>query len=226
MGPPVTGIDLRGFRIFLAGLSDLDGNSAPAQKKRRPTQWTGTVVNSQRRSKLHRLNRRLDKLSAQGDDVNDSNGADFRAELFQKFDLSAIARTRDGRLLAKRYPSGHESAWWLCAADVGPVLARARADGGDVPAAARAVGVRAIEHSQAVQRAESLVDKLNARLRSAQQTGALRAFNVEYREKRLAAFREGKNFMSYSAARSRLKKALVESAASKASPGFIRKIFD
>jgi len=44
---------------------------------------------------------------------------------------TAIAPTLD--------PSGHEAAWWLRAADIGPVLARARVDHQDVPTAARAV---------------------------------------------------------------------------------------
>jgi hypothetical protein len=145
---------------------------------------------------------------------------------FHRFDLSAIARTRDGRLLATRDPTGHESAWWLRAADVGPVLARARADHQDVSAAARVLRVKILDHAQSLQRTEELVARLDARLANAQKAGSLRAFNVEYRERRMAAFRQGKDFMPYSAARSRLRKALVEAAAGKASPGFVRRVFE
>jgi hypothetical protein len=144
---------------------------------------------------------------------------------FHRFDLSSIARTRDGRLVATKDPTGYESAWWMRAADVGPVLARARADHADVPAAAVALRVKAIEHSAAVQRAEELVARLDARLKSAQQSGALRQFNVAYGRYRRARLDAGEPAMGYSAARARLRKAMVEAAAGKASPGFVRRVF-
>jgi hypothetical protein len=120
-------------------------------------------------------------------------------QYFRKFDLAAIARTRDGRLLSTRNPSGHEFAWWLRAADIGPVLARARADHGNVPAAALALRVKAIEHSAAVQHAETLVAKLDARLASAQRAGDVSFINREYRRRRQEAFAQGRPFMPYRA---------------------------
>jgi hypothetical protein len=125
----------------------------------------------------------------------------------------------------RRIPSGYAAAYWLRAADIGPVLKRARADSGDIPAAALALRVKAIEHSAAVQRAETLVARLDARMASAQKTGSFKAFNVEYRERRLAAFREGKNFIGYSAARSRLKRAVVDVAAGGSPTGIMKRVF-
>ena len=62
---------------------------------------------------------------------------------FHKFDLAAIAQIRDGRLVSTRDPSGHAAAWWLRAADIGPVLARARADSGGPSAGADELNLRA-----------------------------------------------------------------------------------
>jgi hypothetical protein len=102
---------------------------------------------------------------------------------FHSFDLAAIARTRDGRLVATRNPAGHEAAWWGRATDLGPVITRARS--GDVPKAAAALRVKLVEHSSALQRTEELVRRLDARVAQAQHDGDLAAFNRAYRAYRL-----------------------------------------
>jgi hypothetical protein len=142
-----------------------------------------------------------------------------------RFDLGAIGQTRDGRLISTMNPEGCLQAWWLQACDAGAVLAKARQDG-DVRRAAGVLGVKLAPHDFVMQHTEKILTKLDARMRAAQQSGSLKEFNITYRERRQAAFREGKNFMSYSAARSPLRKAMVEAAAGKAAPGFIRKVFD
>jgi hypothetical protein len=129
-----------------------------------------------------------------------------------KFDLAAIALSRDERLVATKDPSGHERAWWLNALDVGRVLRCARADSGDVPNAAAARGVKIVPHDVALQRTEQLVRKLD-RLLQAQQAGALGYVNREYRTRRLQAQAEGRSFIPYRAAQARLRKALVGVAA-------------
>jgi hypothetical protein len=144
---------------------------------------------------------------------------------FRKFDLTAIALTRDGhRLVVTRDPSGHQCAWWLRAADAGVVIKRARACG-DVAAAAKALRIKAVEHSVALQRTEQLVDRLDARLASAQANGSLKVFNVAYKQRRQAAFVRGENFLGYSAARSRLRRELVEVAAGGAPAGLVKRVF-
>jgi hypothetical protein len=53
----------------------------------------------------------------------------------------------------------------------------------------------------------------------AQRAGLMRYLNIEYKQRRQEALARGRVFMPYSAARSRLKKAVVEVAAGKAEPG-------
>jgi hypothetical protein len=138
---------------------------------------------------------------------------------FRRFDLSAIARTRDGgRLVSTRDPSGAEAAWWMRSADISQVLQRARADHQDVPAAARALRIKIIEHSQAVQHTEKIVAKLDARLRTAKRNGDMGFINREFRQRRLQAQAEGRPFMPYKAAQARLRKALVGVAAGDPAP--------
>ena len=145
---------------------------------------------------------------------------------FHSFDLAAVARTRDGRLIVTRDPTGLEQAWWGRLAELGPVLGRARADHGDVPAAAAALRIKLVPHADALQRTEDLVRRLDARVRTAQEAGDLSAFNKAYRRYRLDLTAAGRAPMTYTVARSRLRQALAEVAAGKASPGFIRKVFD
>jgi hypothetical protein len=88
------------------------------------------------------------------------------------FGLGAIALTRDGRLISTTRVEGVRSSMVALKADeVGAVLKRARADQGDVLAAARELGVKAVEHSAIVQRTEMMVAKLNSRLAQAQRSG-------------------------------------------------------
>lgn len=145
---------------------------------------------------------------------------------FRSFDLAAIARTRDGRLVATRNPAGHEAAWWCRAVEAGSVIRRALADHGDVPKAAAKLGVRLMEHASALQRTEELVKRLDARMHTAQADGSLQTFNRAYRAYRLDRTAAGQPVMNYAAARSRLRQALADVAAGKAAPGIIARVFD
>jgi hypothetical protein len=144
----------------------------------------------------------------------------------KQFDLTAVAVSRDRRLYATRDPSGAESAFWARASDVGALIRLARADSGDVVAAARALGVRLVSHTDVLQKTEELTKRLDIGLRSAQQSGAMKAFNSEYRARRLAARETGQGFMSYGAAKARLRKALIETAAGKAGLGIVARVFE
>jgi hypothetical protein len=143
---------------------------------------------------------------------------------FRSFDLACVALTRDRRLIGTRDPAGHEMAWWLRAVDAGRVIKWARANSGDVPGASAALGVQLVEHSAAVQRAESLVAKLDARIAQAQRAGDVGFFNREYKRRRQQAQAEGRPFMPYRAAKARLRKALVGVAAGDR-PGLITRVF-
>jgi hypothetical protein len=145
---------------------------------------------------------------------------------FETFDLSAIAVTRDRRLLVTRNPSGLECAWWGQSVDLGLVLARARADHGDVEAAAAALRIRLVPHADALQRTETIVRRLDARVAQAQQSGDLGFVNREYKRRRSQAQAEGRPFPPYRVVQSRLRKALAEVAAGRAAPGIVARVFD
>src|SRR5262249_32686724 len=106
------------------------------------------------------------------------------------------------------------------------VLAKARADSGDVPKAAAKLGVRLMDHASAMQRTEELVNRLDARVAQAQKAGDLSVFNREYRRRRLQARAAGEPFLPYRVAQRRLRRALAEVAAGKATPGIIKRVFD
>jgi hypothetical protein len=145
---------------------------------------------------------------------------------FRTFDLAAVAVTRDGRLISTRNPGGCEAAWWGKATDVGLVLDRARSDHGDVAAAAAALRIKIVPHAEALQRTETLVARLDARMQTAQAGGDLQAFNRAYKAYRISRTAAGQPAMSFTVARSRLRQALSEVAAGKAAPGVIKLVFE
>jgi len=137
------------------------------------------------------------------------------------FDLGCVALTRDQRLISTTNPEGCLQAWWLQACDAGAVLAKARADHGDVPAAARALGVKLAPHDYVMQNTEQIVRRLDARLASAQRSGEVSFINREYKRRRQEAFARGKPYLPYNAVQARLRQALAEVAAGRAAPGAI-----
>jgi hypothetical protein len=93
------------------------------------------------------------------------------ADYVAAFDLTAIAVSRDRRLIVTRDPAGAESAWWCEAKAASAIVRRARADHGDIPASACALGVTVTMHHVAVQRAADAVGRIEAALTEAQRTG-------------------------------------------------------
>jgi hypothetical protein len=63
----------------------------------------------------------------------------------------------------------------------------ARRYGGDISAAARALGVALTDHATVLARAKAAVAKIEAGMAWAQRSGVLHEFNQEYRRRRLAA---------------------------------------
>ncbi len=125
------------------------------------------------------------------------------------FDLTAIAVTRDGRLVVTRNPTGASSAWWGQAKEAGRLFRHARKDGGDIPAAARELGVTVTMHHVAILRAGASVARFDAALAEAQRCGTMKFFNAEYRRRREAASARGRGFMTYERARARLRRAVA-----------------
>jgi hypothetical protein len=65
------------------------------------------------------------------------------------------------------------------------VIREATRQNGDIPAAARALGVALIEHSVVLVRAKAAVARIEPSMLWAQRTGVLHEFNQEYRHRTL-----------------------------------------
>jgi hypothetical protein len=146
-----------------------------------------------------------------------------------KFDVAAVVRYSGGGLGASRDPQGAEIAYWIEAAQAGAVLKRARNNGGNIPAAAKALGVHLTDHPVLIQRVNVAIERLGRRLDQAQASGSMAFFNSEFKRRRLTTAGAGDGFMSYKVAKQRLERMLVEKAAA---PGegdpaaLIKRVFD
>jgi hypothetical protein len=140
------------------------------------------------------------------------------------FGLTAVAVTRDGRIVSVRDPTGCEAAWWVESKHAGKII-RAVKDA-DVAGAAVTLGIQVTEHGEVVMRARHAVAKIEDGMAWAQRTGVLSAFNSEYRRRRLEAFKAGRGFMSYRDAQARLRKALGKVAAGAGPVAVVRAVFD
>jgi hypothetical protein len=78
------------------------------------------------------------------------------------FDLAAVCRRPDGRIAVARNPAGAAAAWWCDVVKARAVLRPARKGGGDIPAAARALGVALTDHATVLARATAAVAKIEA----------------------------------------------------------------
>ncbi|HLQ90829.1 MAG TPA: hypothetical protein VK148_12420 [Xanthobacteraceae bacterium] len=140
------------------------------------------------------------------------------------FDVTAIALTRDSHIVATRDPAGCSVAWWVEADQAGRVIQKAKTNGNDILAAARALDVVVTEHAVVVERALAAVRKIDADLAQAQRTGLLTEINGEYRRRRLAAAERGERFMRYADVQVRLRRALAETAAGGATTSLVTRI--
>jgi hypothetical protein len=73
-----------------------------------------------------------------------------------------VCRYRDGRLGVTRNPAGAAAAWWCEAVKARAVLRLARKGDGDIPAAARALGVVLTDHATVLTRAKDALAKIDA----------------------------------------------------------------
>jgi hypothetical protein len=136
------------------------------------------------------------------------------ADYIHAFNIAAICVYRDGRIGVSQNPVGAAQAWWVQADEAGAVIREGRKNGGDIPAAARKLGVALTEHSVVQARASTAVARIEAALREAQRRGDLQFFNAEYKRRRIEAVAAGRSFMSYGQARMRLHKTIATVAAS------------
>ena len=142
------------------------------------------------------------------------------------FNLAAVCRYRDGRLGVSRDPEGAGEAWWCLETQAGAVVKRARREGGDILAAARALGIPLTAHTLLISRAKSASGRIDAALSKAQRGGNLKFFNSEYRARRQAAAAAGRSFMSYRAAQGRLRKAITGVAAGGPTRDLVARVFN
>ena len=99
------------------------------------------------------------------------------------------------------------------------MIRAARRHGGDIPAAARALGLVLTHDATVLARAPAVLARIEAGMASAQRTVVLHEFNQEYRRRRLEAQRRGEGFMGYAQAKARLRRAITEVAANRLRPG-------
>jgi hypothetical protein len=71
------------------------------------------------------------------------------------FGIAAVVIYRDARIGVNHDPAGAVAAWWVEADQAGSVVKQARKNGGDVPAAARHLGVALTEHNIVLARASA-----------------------------------------------------------------------
>ena len=136
------------------------------------------------------------------------------ADYVHAFNIAAVCVYRDGRIGVSRNPGGAAHAWWLQADQAAGVVKQARKNGGDIPAAARHLGVALTEHAIVLARAAAAATRIKRTLSEAQGRGDLKFFNAEYKRRRTAAAAAGQSFMSYGQARKRLHKTIATIAAS------------
>jgi hypothetical protein len=143
-----------------------------------------------------------------------------------EFDLAAMCRYRDGRFRATRDPEGAETAWWCETVKARPVTREARRHSGDIPAAARVLGVALTDYATVLARAKHAVAKIDAGMAWAQRSGVLHEFNQEYRRRRLEAQGRGERFTGYAQATARLRRAITRVAANGTAPvPTVREVF-
>jgi hypothetical protein len=141
-----------------------------------------------------------------------------------RFDIASVCIDRDGQVRVTSDPQGAAEAHWLPANRAGAVLRLAQRNGGDIVAAAKAARVRLTDHHTLITRARAAIERLDHRLNQAQAGGAAQYFNREFRERRLQASASGRRFMSYPAARARLREALAGVAAGDV-PALVERVF-
>jgi hypothetical protein len=110
-------------------------------------------------------------------------------------------------------------AQWLPETAASAIVKRARCDAGKAASVSAAIEalhgaaadqrVTLTPHAMAVDRARTAVARLDSYLEAGRTGGVLQKFNAEFKRRRTDAKADGKGFMSYSVATSRLRRALV-----------------
>jgi hypothetical protein len=128
------------------------------------------------------------------------------------FGSIAIALKARGVIVLTANPAGAEQAFWLKRTDGQRLLDECRVRG-DIEAAARRLKIILTPHDLVMMKTDRALCQIDTILQMAQENGDLKRFNTLYKRKRLAALALGNRYMSYSTARQRLQRALVDAIA-------------
>jgi hypothetical protein len=88
-----------------------------------------------------------------------------------------VNRYRDGRLGVIRNPAGAPAARWCEAVKARPVIRAARRHSGDIPAAARALGIAFTEHCHGPGARQGRAARIEAGVAWARRSGVLHEFH-------------------------------------------------
>ena len=125
-------------------------------------------------------------------------------DYLRSFGVVAVAVSPSGRVFVSRDPKGAAAAWWT-KSEFADQIANVAWMNGDVPGAAARLGLTVTAHDTVLRRVAEKTAALDKAIAEAIDAGTLRTFNRTYRERRLAAKRDGKPFMPYSQALAKLR---------------------
>jgi hypothetical protein len=133
-------------------------------------------------------------------------------DYLHSFDLRCVCVSSSGRVYVSRDPKGASAAWWTKAEHADQIAHVAWMDA-DVPGAASRLGLTVTPHSVVCRRVGERTAALDKAIAEAIDGGTLKAFNAEYRKRRLQAKQSGKPFMNYQTAQAKLRKLIADSIA-------------
>ena len=146
-------------------------------------------------------------------------------DYLRSFGVVAVAVSPSGRVFVSRDPKGAAAAWWT-KSEFADQIANVAWMNGDVPGAAARLGLTVTAHDTVLRRVAEKTAALDKAIAKAIDAGTLRTFNRTYRERRLAAKRDGKPFMPYSQALAKLRAVIADSVARGEIPKSFASVFD
>ena len=130
-------------------------------------------------------------------------------DYLKSFDLRCVCVSSSGRVYVSRDPKGASAAWWT-KAEHADQIAHVAWMNGDVPGAASRLGLTVTPHSVVCRRVGERTAALDKAIAEAIDSGTLKAFNAEYRKRRLQAKQSGQPFMNYQTAQAKLRRVVTE----------------
>ena len=133
-------------------------------------------------------------------------------DYLKSFGVVAVAVSPSGRVYVCRDPKGAAAAWWT-KSEHADQIAHVAWTNADVPGAASRLGLTVTPHDVVRRRIGERIAKIDEEIAKAVDSGTLKAFNAEYRKRRLQAKQNGQPFMNYQTAQAKLRKLIADSIA-------------